>query len=85
VNITGYVNWGIEGMSSVINGLLALLPGSPLAVDPTGLSAVGSVMGYASYFLPIHEAVTFLGALATAIAVYYVVRIALRWLKVMAA
>ena len=82
--ITQFINLTIADLGSAITGLMALLPASPLIVQPTALNGVASVMGYASYFLPIHEAAIFIGLLIPAIIAFYAIRIALRWAKVAA-
>jgi len=41
-------------------------------------------MGYAAYFLPLHEVGLILDALVAATLLWYVVRVALHWAKVAA-
>lgn len=82
--ITQYLNLAIADLGATVTGLMALLPTSPLIVPQTALDGLASVMGFASYFLPIHEAAVFIGLLIPAIIAFYAIRIALRWAKIAA-
>lgn len=78
----GWLNYFMAGASVQLGHLIGLLPSSPFTVSGTAISGVATFVAYAAYFLPIHETVTLLSALVPAIIVYYVIRIVLRWLKV---
>lgn len=70
-----------DTFSDLVNTVIDVLPKSPityLASTPE----VEKVMGYVNFFIPIYTMIGILEAWLTAIVIYYVVSVALRWLKV---
>jgi hypothetical protein len=72
----------LNAFGTMATAALALLPTDPLGM--AGSPATGGLMGYAAYFLPLHEVGLILDALVAATLLWYVVRVALHWAKVAA-
>jgi hypothetical protein len=72
------INSLISALGSALQALLNLLPDSPFqfvySIDNQYLNMI-------NYFLPIKEFVACLEAYASAVLVYYVIRVPLRWAK----
>jgi hypothetical protein len=77
----GYVNWGIGLLGAGYKYALAQLPTSPLRLDSSVHDGLATGMGWATYFVPVHEFIVTLGSLVSAILVWYLFRILLRWAK----
>lgn len=73
----------LQAWNSFAGQVLALLPTSP-TLDNDALAAFAEYVGYINYFIPVGAFLTFLSAVLTAVGVYYLVMIILRWLKVIA-
>lgn len=70
-----------SGFKELGHKLLTVLPKSPivyLEADPQ----IKTYLGYVNWFIPIYAMISVLEAWLVCIAVYYVVSVALRWLKV---
>lgn len=67
--------------SSLVQGVLQLLPQSPFR---PALAAVADLpwLGYLNWFFPVSECVAALGLWVSAIGLYYIYMVALRWLRV---
>lgn len=76
------LNYVLNALGTMATAALALLPADPLSV--AGSPSAGGLMGFAAYFLPLHEVGLILDALIAATLLWYVVRIALHWAKVAA-
>lgn len=74
----GLINAFIKALGSVVTGLLDLLPNTPFSWTLGGLS---SYWHYVTVFVPIPEMITMLIAYLSAVSVWYVVRWALRFIK----
>lgn len=61
--------------------IIGLLPTSP-TIDSEALQALSKYAAYVNYYIPIGPFLTYFSALLAAVAVYYVVSVILRWLKV---
>lgn len=75
------LNWLSGKFSTILNAIFDILPKSPI----TFLSSNSSVTYYLSFvnwFVPIYLWMSILEAWLTAIAVYYVYQVILRWIKV---
>jgi hypothetical protein len=72
----------IGTLADSANAAMQLLPTSPLAVGTR--PADGGLMGFAAYFLPLHEIGLVMDALLVATLAWYGVRIVLHWFKVTA-
>ena len=66
--------------SGLMNQVIDLLPKSPI-VYLTSNPNVSKYLGYINWFIPIYSMLTLLEGWLTAIVVYYVVQIVLRWIK----
>lgn len=74
------INFVIQGASVLINVIFAILPKSPFQnIDFSGIS---DWLGYINYLLPVGEIVVILTVWGSAIGIYYIYQIALRWIKV---
>lgn len=74
------INYIIAGIGEALTWLLNLLPDSPFS---TPAAAPGSInLGYISWLIPFPTMIVHLVALLGAISIYYVVRVAARWIKV---
>ena len=68
-------------IGSALDTILSVLPTSPLQPVIASLSSV-DWLGYVNYFVPVGSFVAIGSVWLTAIAVYYVYQVILRWLKV---
>ena len=66
--------------SGLMNQVIDLLPKSPI-VYLTSNPTVSKYLGYINWIIPIYSMLTLLEGWLTAIVVYYVVQIVLRWIK----
>ena len=82
--VSGIFNQLGEFLSNAINGLISLLPNSPFMAIHNLLdnSVIAPYLGYINWIVPFDFAVQAFTLWAVSMAVYYVVSIALRWLKV---
>lgn len=67
-------------LSDLLALILSLLPNSPFQALTTNESVQG-VLGWLNYFVPVSQMLAIFQLWLTAIAVYYVYSIALRWAK----
>lgn len=78
IAIIRMINVVIEKVGVMLTALLAALPDSPFLfdqdIDVTWVS-------YINYFFPVDDVLVHLTLFVTAVAIYYVLRIALRWAK----
>lgn len=75
----GILNAVIAGIGTIILGLISLLPSSPFGV-PSGLPVLW--LGYINYFIPVGGMVASLTVYLVAVALYYVLRVGMRWAKI---
>ena len=76
-----FLQWLSGVFQSIANSILDILPTSPivyLASDPT----VSKYLGYVNFFIPVYLWISILEGWLVAIAIFYAVRVILRWLKV---
>lgn len=73
------INGLINGLASGIAVILNLLPSSPFTWD---LSGASGLIGFVFWLFPIPEMITLITSYVSAVALYYVVRVVLRWMKV---
>lgn len=67
---------------NVIEAALSILPDSPFAfLRDFGNSEIGEWLGWLNWFIPVTSFVSILAAWCSAIAIYYVIQIILRWAK----
>lgn len=70
----------IRLLAKVLDAIFILLPDSPFKdIDS---SPISDFLGYMNYLVPVTEIVAIMTLWCTAIALYYIVQIALRWIKV---
>lgn len=73
------INWLIKLVSSILNVLFTLLPPSPFKVIDN--SPISEYLQYINYFCPVDEVVAIGEVWLTAIGIYYLVQVVLRWVK----
>jgi hypothetical protein len=78
VGIISIINRVIEAVGSAISAIFILLPDSPFLwveeIDSEVLEAI-------NWVIPVSAMISHIQLYVTAVAIYYVLRIALRWLK----
>lgn len=79
--LVDFANWFMDGLAAGITWVLALLPQSP-TVGWENAKPDSVNLGYITWFIPFPTMLIHLAALLTAIGIYYIVRIVMRWLKV---
>lgn len=73
------INYFISGVGAAFSWLISLLPDTPFKAE----TVPGSVdLGYVTYVIPFPTMISHLALLLAAITIYYVIRVAARWLKV---
>jgi len=77
--IVGILNALIKGLGGVLSALFFFLPPSPFTMLDN--SPLAEYLPYINYLLPVSEVIVILQAWVTAIGVYYIYQIGLRWLK----
>ena len=80
-SIINVLNKIISVLGSSIAGIMSLLPDSPFN-NITSNSFFGSISGYVNYFLPVNTILIIFTSWLTAISIYYLSMIILRWIKV---
>lgn len=78
--IIGTINSLISGLGSILEVVFFLLPDSPFQSIDFG--PLEPVLGYINYIIPISDILKITTTWLSAIGLYYLVQIALRWLKV---
>lgn len=73
-------NFFIKFAGELISAIFILLPSSPF--KDVSLGPISNFLGYLNYLLPITEIVSILTLWGSAIGLYYLYQIVLRWLKV---
>lgn len=63
----------------VLNTIFSLLPNTPFTISDT--SVIGEYMGYLNWIIPIDKILIVTISWLTAITLYYVYQIVLRWIK----
>lgn len=75
-----FFNWLSEKIQDIFQGLIDVLPGSPINWIVSN-DSINEYVGYLNWFIPVY---TFIGILENwlmAVVVYYVVQVILRWVK----
>lgn len=80
--ITTLINSILNLFGSAATVLLLLLPDSPFTWNLNGASPL---LTWIFWLIPIPGMVTMMGAYVTSVALYYAIRVALRWIKVVGA
>lgn len=76
-----FANWFLDGLAIDITWALSLLPKSPTA-DWVNNKPDTINLGYITWFIPFPTMLLHLAGLLVAIGLYYLIRIVMRWLKV---
>lgn len=72
------INIVIEKVGQALQMILMILPDSPFIYV---MNLESEWLGYINYFFPFTAAIAHLELFLLAVALYYVIRIALRWVK----
>lgn len=75
-----FLEWISDKFSSLMDSFFNILPKSPI-VYLTKNPEITRIIGYINWFFPVYLWISILETWLTCILVYYVVQIALRWLK----
>jgi hypothetical protein len=75
------INALIRGMGKVLEIALALLPESPFRKYLIENDTIREFVGYINFFVPVAQILIVLEMWCSAIALFYVVQIVLRWCK----
>lgn len=70
-----------DNFSSFVDKLIDILPKSPIYFV-NSIPEVKKVLGYLNWFFPIDAMLALTEAWLTAIVIYYIVQVILRWIKV---
>lgn len=73
------INSIISIVALVLNGVFGLLPDTPFKVNET--SALFEYIGYLNWIIPFKELIIVTVSWLSAISVYYIYQIVLRWIK----
>lgn len=77
--VISILNYIISGLGTIITGILSILPASPFsAIDN---SSVSEYLGYLNWIIPLDQIIAILEVWLIAIATFYIISIALRWVK----
>lgn len=77
--VISILNYIISGLGTIITGILSILPASPFsAIDN---SSVAEYLGYLNWIIPLDQIIAILEVWLIAIATFYIISIALRWVK----
>lgn len=70
----------LDFIKQVIGALLVFLPNSPFTAFTSAISDI-PFLGYLNYFLPIAQIIAVSQAWLTAIGIFYIYQLLLRWVK----
>lgn len=76
-----FLNYLIDKFKVIVDSVLNMLPKSPI-VYCTKNKTISEYLGYVNYFIPVYLWISILEAWLTAIVIYFVVQVILRWIKV---
>jgi len=74
-------NWLINKLNLILSAILSFLPDSPFENIVSPPQEVVHLIGYINYFLPISQIVGVLMVWISAVTVFYVYQLILRWAK----
>lgn len=74
------VNYLISGVGAALTWVIGLLPDSPFSSPAAPPGAVN--LGYVTWLIPFPTMMAHMLVLLGAIAIYYIIRVAARWVKV---
>ena len=75
-----FLEWISGVFSNIVDRMLDLLPTSPIVYLQSN-ATVSLYLGYVNFFVPVYLWISILQSWLIAIAVFYVIRVILRWLK----
>ena len=73
------LNYIIKSLGSLLSVIFGILPSSPFQI--LNNSVIADYLPYINYFVPISEVIVILQVWVTAIGVYYIYKLVLRWIK----
>jgi hypothetical protein len=81
--IADIINLIIDSLVTAVNALINIFPDSPFkaVIASIRTSYSSELLGYINYFIPVSEMLAILSVWVTAIVMYYLVSIILRWVK----
>jgi len=82
MTVPGLINTLIQTLAWIANAALQLLPDTPFNIDITGIGS--TALGVLNWVMPVGVIIGILAAWVAAIAIWYLVRILLRIVKVAA-
>lgn len=74
-----FINFIIKTFGNILNFIFSFLPDSPFSKIDN--SAIVEFVGYLNYLVPVAEIVSILTVWGSAIGIYYVYQIVLRWIR----
>jgi hypothetical protein len=75
-----FFQWVIDGFSAILTYLIWLLPNSPFVF--VNDNVITPYLGMLNWFIPFQAMFVFLGSWASAVIVFYAIKVILRWAKV---
>ena len=75
-----FFNWLSEKIQDIFQGLIDVLPGSPINWVISN-DSINEYVGYLNWFIPVYSFIGILENWLMAVVVYYVVQVILRWVK----
>jgi len=76
-----FFNWLGEKFSDLADKLINALPSSPI-VWLQANSEINKYMSYVNWFIPVYTFIGMMEVWLTAVVIYYVVQVILRWAKI---
>jgi polyferredoxin len=77
--IVSILNYLIKGLGAILSIIFSILPPSPFQL--LNNSVIADYLPYINYFVPISEAIVILQVWLTAVGIYYIYQVGLRWIK----
>lgn len=76
-----FLDWLSGKFGEVIDSLTSLLPKSPIVYLTTN-DTISDILSYVNWFIPIYLWISILEGWLTAVCIYYIVQVILRWVKI---
>lgn len=77
--LVSFLNLLIKGLGSVVQFIFSILPNSPFSTIVN--SPISEWLGTLNFFVPVSEILAISQTWLTAVGVYYIYQIVLRWVK----
>lgn len=75
-----FFSWLSDKIQTVLQGLIDVLPGSPINWILSN-DSINEYVGYLNWFIPVYTFIGILENWLAAVLIYYGVQIVLRWIK----